>query len=93
MTPEEEVVELKACLVAIVDALANGQPSPRSASVTYVAGYARAMDDMKNVIGDAVHRYEKRRRLATPDQRRVSAAAAAKLDTRGFNAMTYEWGK
>ena len=34
----------------IIFTLVEKQPAPRSASVTYVAGYARAMDDMKRAI-------------------------------------------
>lgn len=34
----------------IIYTLVDKQPAPRSASVTYVAGYARAMDDMKRAI-------------------------------------------
>lgn len=42
--------DLADTLDRIVFTLRAKQPEPRSASVTYLAGYARAMDDMRQAI-------------------------------------------
>lgn len=51
---ERHVVELRAGVASIIWTLKEKQPAPRSASVTYVAGYARAMDDMRSAIMQVV---------------------------------------
>lgn len=49
--------DLERGLKEIVFALTQRQPMPRTSSVSYVAGYARAMDDMKQIIVETVEKH------------------------------------
>lgn len=51
---ENHVRELQEGIAQIVYNLKERQPSPRNASVTYVSGYVRAMDDMRRTILEIV---------------------------------------
>lgn len=51
---ERHVQELRAGVASIIWVLKEKQPSPRTPSVTYVAGYARAMEDMRSAVMSVV---------------------------------------
>jgi hypothetical protein len=53
-TSQAHVKELRDGVAHIVWVLKEKQPNPRTISPTYMAGYARAMDDMKQAVMSVV---------------------------------------
>ena len=69
--------DLERGLKEIITALASKQPMPRTWSATYVAGYARAMDDMKRIVLDVVRDHGRvASPVATPETRPVAPRGA-----------------